>query len=124
MLFGAMGLSTVRSSLFRRDHRALRLAAAQVVDIVVTQMWPEKYGDAHLAHLGVPAWLRPRLVFIKAATTVALLASARHPRLRSMTAAALVAYYAAAVTFHVDSHDPWTDVAPAAAFGLVAVTLV
>jgi hypothetical protein len=119
-----MGLSAHRSSLLRRDHRALRLAAAQVVDIVVTQVAPKKYGDAHLAALGVPAWLRPRLVLIKGVTTVALVASARHPRLRSITAASLVAYYAAAVTFHVDSHDPWTDVAPAAAFGLVAVTLV
>ena len=119
-----MGLAAARSSLFRRDHRVLRLAAMQVVDIAVTQALPQKYGDAHLADLGVPVWLRPHLVFIKGATTVALVATARQPRLRSMTAAALVAYYAAAVTFHVDSRDPWTDVAPAAAFGLVAVSLV
>lgn len=119
-----MGLSSVRSSLLRHDHRALRLAAMQVVDIVVTQAMPQKFGDAHLADLGVPVWLRPWLVYIKGATTFTLVATARQPRLRSMTAAALVAYYAAAVTFHVDSHDPWTDVAPAAAFGLVAVSLV
>jgi hypothetical protein len=101
----------------------LALAAMQVGDLVVTRVSPN-YGDAHLARLGVPARLRSRLGLIKCATTAGLVASARRPRLRSMVSAGLVAYYSAAVTFHVDSRDPWTDVAPAAAFGLVATTLV
>jgi hypothetical protein len=103
---------------------ALRLAAMQVGDIVVTQAFPDRFGDAHYDHLGVPRRLRPALPVIKAATTVALLVGMRQPRVRSVTAAGLVAYYAAAVTFHVRSDDPWTDIAPAALYGAVAAAVV
>ena len=37
---------------------------------------------------------------------------------------ALVAYYSAAVTFHVESGDPPRDAAPAALFGALAATIV
>ncbi|MEY2476207.1 MAG: DoxX-like family [Actinomycetota bacterium] len=109
--------------MWSKERFALRLAAMQVVDIVVTQVSP-RYGDAHLAHLGVPPRLRAVLPAIKTATTVALLVGVRRPRVRSVTGAGLVAYYAAAVTFHVRSNDPWTEIAPAAAFGLVASAVV
>lgn len=110
--------------MWSKRRFALRLAALQVGDIVVTQALPDRFGDAHLAHLGVPQRLRRMLPVVKGATTAALLVGAARPRLRSATGAALVAYYAAAVTFHVDSDDPWTEVAPAVAYGLVAATLV
>ena len=103
---------------------ALRLAAMQLGDIVVTQARPDKFGDTHWDHLGVPQVLRPMLLVIKVGTTVTLLAGANRPRLRSLTGAGLVAYYAAAVTFHVESEDPWTDIAPAAFYGLVAAAVV
>jgi hypothetical protein len=103
---------------------ALRLAAMQVGDIVVTQAFPDRYGDAHLAALGVPPRLRSALPLIKGATTAALLVGMRRPRLRSVTGAALVVYYAAAVTFHVESDDPWTEIAPAAAYGAVAAAVI
>jgi hypothetical protein len=103
---------------------ALRLAAMQVGDILVTQAFPDRFGQAHYDHLGVPRPLQPALLAIKAATTGALLVGMSRPRLRSVTAAGLVAYYAAAVTFHVRSNDPWTDVAPAALYGVVAAAAV
>ena len=107
-----------------KDRFALRLAVMQVGDITACRAFPDRYGDAHLADLGVPAWLRSVLEPIKAASTVALVASRRRPRLRSATASAMVAYYAAAVTFHVRSRDSWRDTAPAAIYGVVAALIV
>ena len=109
--------------LWTPERTALRLAAMQVVDIVVTQVSP-RYGDAHLAELGVPPDLRRVLPVIKVATTAALLVGVRRPRIRAVTGAGLVAYYAAAVTFHVRSNDPWTQIAPAALYGAVAAAVV
>jgi hypothetical protein len=103
---------------------ALRLAVMQVVDIAATRALPDRYGDAHLAALGVPAELRRVLPAIKVATTLPLLAGTRRPGLRSVTGAGLVAYYAAAVTFHVRSNDPWTETAPAALYGAVAACVI
>ena len=110
--------------MWSKRRFALRLAALQAGDIVVTQAFPDRFGDAHWDHLGVPHPLRPMLLAIKLATTAALLVGAGRPRVRSVTAAGLVAYYAAAVTFHVESNDPWTDVAPAALYGVVAAAVV
>ena len=106
-----------------RPRLALVLAAMQAGDLVVSQTSP-RYGDAHLEHLGVPPRLRRLLPVIKGAATVALVGGARRPRLRSATGGALVSYYAAAVTFHVRSRDPWTETAPAAVFGVAAALLV
>jgi hypothetical protein len=110
--------------VFTKRRLALRLAAMQVLDLAVTVASPDRFGDAHYDHLGVPPALRPLLPVIKGATTAALLVGMRRPRLRAVTGAGLVAYYAAAVTFHVESDDPWTDVAPAALYGLVAAAVV
>ena len=103
---------------------ALRLAVMQVADLAVTQAFPDRFGDAHYDHLGVPPSLRPMLPVIKGAATVALLVGVRRPRLRSATGAGMVAYYAAAVTFHVRSNDPLTQTAPAALYGVVAAAIV
>ena len=110
--------------MWSKRRFALRLAALQVIDLAAVQLFPGRYGDAHLAGLGVPAELRRVLPAIKVGTTATLLVGASRPRLRSLTGAGLVAYYAAAVTFHVESDDPWTDVAPAAFYGLVAAAVV
>ena len=110
--------------MWSKRRFAIRLAALQVGDIAVTTAFPDRYGEAHWDHLGVPHGLRPLLLVIKVATTAALLAGTSRPRLRSVTGAGLVAYYAAAVTFHVESDDPWTDVAPAALYGVVAAAVV
>ena len=113
----------MRELLFRKDLRALRLAALTVIDLVVTQTSP-RFGDAHWDHLGVPHRLRPTLPVIKAVSVVALVVSAKRPALRSLTGAALVPYYSAAVTFHVVSGDPPKDIVAAALYGLDAALLV
>ncbi len=106
-----------------RRERALLLAAFQLGDLGVSQLSPN-YGSAHLDHLGVPIALRRALPLVKTAAVLALVvASNRRPALR-VVAGALVAYYSAAVTFHVLADDKPSDVAPAAACGLVAATLV
>lgn len=107
----------------RKKKIALALAAFQAGDLLVTRVSP-KFGDLHLDHLGVPRWLRPALPGIKAAVVVALIATADHERARSSTGALLVAYYAAAATFHVLSGDGPADTAPAVACGCLAAAMV
>jgi hypothetical protein len=107
----------------RRRQVSLVLATLQAGDLIVTRVWA-KYGDAHLDHLGVAPWLRPMLPAIKLAVVVSLVVTSNRPRARSTTGAALVAYYSAAVTFHVLSGDSPTDAAPAAACGAFAGTIV
>ena len=110
--------------MWSKRRFALRLAAMQVMDLAAVQLFPDRYGDAHLADLGVPADLRRVLPAIKVATTAALIVGVRRPRVRAVTGAGLVAYYAAAVTFHVRSNDPWAQTAPAALYGIVAAAVV
>src|SRR4051794_9516751 len=107
----------------RRQRVTLVLAALQTGDVIVTLV-SSKYGEGHLDHLGVAPWLRPILPAIKLAAVVSLVVTSNRPRARSMTGAALVAYYSAAVTFHVLSRDSPADAVPAAAFGAVASTIV
>jgi DoxX-like family len=99
------------------------LAILQAVDFVGSQAMPQ-FGDAHLDHLGVPQWLRPLLPATKAAAVVALVATRERPKARSAVGAALVAYYASAVTFHLLSGDGPDKAAPAAAFGALAAVIV
>src|SRR3954454_9753262 len=95
------------------------LAIMHVADLIASQTLPQ-FGDYHLDHLGVPRRLRPVLPMTKAAAVVALAVTREHPKPRSAVGAALVAYYAAAVTFHVLSDDGPAQAAPAAAFGALA----
>jgi len=113
----------VRQHARVRSKIALALAAFQAADLVVTQVSPT-YGEAHLDHLGVPVRLRPLLPVIKVGAVCALIATANHERARSVTSAALVAYYTAAATFHVLSGDGFVDVAPAAACGCLAAAIM
>ena len=99
------------------------LAVIQAADVVVTQV-SDAYGTEHLDHLGVPTSVRRLLPALKAGAVVALLVSARKPRLRSGVGAALLAYYSAAVTFHVRSGDNPRDVAPAVGCALIAASLI
>jgi hypothetical protein len=105
----------------RRTAQAL--AAFQAADLLVTQV-SDAYGGEHLDHLGVPEVLRPLLPLIKAGAVGALLVAASRPRLRSVVGGALVAYYSAAVSFHVRSGDSATDVGPAACCALMAASLI
>jgi hypothetical protein len=106
-----------------RQAIAVALAALQAADLVVTTA-SERYGEAHLQHLGVPRALRPVLPAIKVAAVAALLGSAFHPAGRRAVGLALVPYYTAAATFHVLAGDGPRDVAPAAACAVMAASLV
>jgi hypothetical protein len=72
----------------------------------------------------VPPWLRPLLPVIKAGAALALVATAGHPRRRSVIASALVSYYSAAVTFHILSDEGPEQAVPAAAFAALAAIIV
>lgn len=101
----------------------MALAALQAVDLGWT-VWSPAYGDEHLDHLGVPRALRSALPVIKGAAVVALCVTRRRPRARAAVGAALVGYYAAAVTFHRAAGDPLVTAAPAAALACLAASLV
>jgi DoxX-like family len=107
----------------KRDHRAVTLAALQTADLVWTRLSP-RYGDEHLAHLGVPVPLRQALPLIKTASVGALLVTAKRPVLRSIVSGALVSYYSAAVTFHVLARDSPDATVPAAACAALACSLL
>ena len=100
----------------RTERLAIWLAAAQVVDAIGNSI-PRRYVEAHLDHLGVPDRLRPALPVIKVTTAGGLLVGLKLPRLGALTSAALVAYYAAAVRFHMLSDDHPVLWIPAALFG-------
>lgn len=106
-----------------RRKVAVALAVLQGADLVATRV-SDRYGDAHLEHLGVPLVLWPVLPAIKLAAVAALLGSARQPARRTAVGLALVPYYAAAVTFHVLAQDEPQAVVPAAACAVMAASLV
>jgi hypothetical protein len=109
----------------RTKGLALGLAASQLVDAIANELVPRRYVKAHLDHLGVPERLQSGLPVIKVASSVGLLLGTKLPRLGVMTSAGLVAYYAAAVGFHVLAHDHPVVSVPAAIFGAsAAVALV
>ena len=109
--------------MFARQNRALALAVLQAADLAATQLSP-RYGEAHLDHLGVPRWLQPVLPVIKVAAVVALVASSRRTIPRSLAGGSLLAYYSAAVSFHLRSGDAPTTMAPAVGCALLAGSLV
>ena len=110
-------------SVTRAQLASFVLAAAQAGDLLATQVSP-RYSDDHLDHLGVPGWLRPKLPVIKLGAVLALLATRKRERWRGTLGAALVAYYSAAVTFHVLSRDAPQDIAPAAVCGMLAAVII
>ncbi len=106
-----------------RARAAQLLAILHVVDIVATQTLPQ-FGGEHLDHLGVPRWLQSVLLPIKASGAAALLVTRRRPAASSAVGAALVAYYASAVTFHVLTEEPTAQALPAALYGALAAAIV
>src|SRR5687768_6551625 len=84
----------------RTKQIVLGLATLQVLDAIGNEI-PRKLVHNHLNHLGVPPRLRPLLSPIKVTTAAALVAGIERPRLRAITSAGLVAYYAAAARFHL-----------------------
>jgi hypothetical protein len=108
----------------RTKRLAVGLAAFQVVDAAANEI-PRRYVATHLDHLGVPARIRPLLPFIKVTSSAGLLLGIKRPRVGAVTAAALVAYYAAAVRVHLLAGDHPLLAAPAALCGATAaITLV
>src|SRR5687768_3591904 len=107
----------------RTKQIALGLAAVQVVDSIGNEI-PRKFVHAHLNHLGVPPRLRPLLSPIKVGSALALVAGIDRTRLRTATAAGLVAYYAAAARFHLLAGDHPVIAAPAALCGAAAAVIL
>ena len=107
----------------RTKQIALRLAAVQVLDAIGNEI-PRKFVRAHLDHLGVPPRLRPLLSPIKVGTAAALVAGVERPRLRRLTAAGLVAYYAAAARFHLLAGDHPVIAVPAVFCGAAAAIIL
>lgn len=103
----------------RPKQLAVGLAIFQVADAVANAI-PRRYVKAHLDHLRVPRNLRPALPVIKVTSTLGLLLGLKMPRLGAITAASLIAYYAAAARFHLLAHDHPVLAAPAAACGAIA----
>jgi hypothetical protein len=101
----------------RSERLVAGLALGQALDAVANELAPRSYIDTHLDHLGVPGWLRPAFPAIKTSSTAGLLIGLKWRRVGAVTAGALVAYYAAAVGFHVLTGDPVILTAPAAALG-------
>ncbi|MHB8467272.1 MAG: DoxX family protein [Acidimicrobiales bacterium] len=92
----------------------------QLVDAAGNALVPKRRVDAHLDHLRVPAPLRPALPAIKVLSSVGLVLGLNSPRLGTLTSAALVGYYAAAVGYHLRAGDHPALAVPAAVFGAAA----
>lgn len=108
----------------RLRQLAAGLAVLQIVDAIASAT-PQMSMAARLDHLGVPGVLRPVLPVIKVSTSVGLLVGLRRPRVGATTSAVLVAFYAAAVSFHGFAGDHPAVAIPATAFGAsVALCLV
>ena len=103
----------------RLRQLAAGLAALHIVDAIASAT-PRMSMAARLDHLGVPRVLRPVLPVIKVSTSVGLLVGLRRPRVGAMTSAVLVAFYAAAVSFHGFAGDHPAVALPATAFGASA----
>jgi hypothetical protein len=61
---------------------------------------------------------------VKAASAAGLVVGTRKPGIAKLTLAALVAYFAVAVGFHVKAKDTPANTAPAALLGLVFAALL
>ena len=94
----------------------LALAGFQVADAVACAI-PLQYIKRDLDHIGCPEPLQRALPVIKAVSAVGLVGGLKMPRLGTLTCAALMAYFLAAVGFHVRAGDRPLRAAPAAAIG-------
>ena len=94
-------------------RRVLGLVAVQLADAVFNAV-PNQWVRDDLDHLGFPRDLRVVFPVIKSASATGLLAGLRQPRLGRLTAAALVAYFIAAMGFHARAGDSLLRYLPAA----------
>lgn len=95
-------MPTIRARL---RYLPAALAGIQVLDVVANMLISKGRVDAHLDHLRVPVRIRPLLSPIKLGSSAGLLVGLRVPRLGALTAAGLVAYYSAAMRFHIKAGD-------------------
>lgn len=91
---------------------ALAFAALQAGDAVACATLPAIRDD--LDRLGCPPALQRALPAIKASSAVGLALGTRFPRLGRLTAMSLVAYFLAAIGFHVRNRDSAPRYVPAA----------
>jgi DoxX-like protein len=90
------------------------LATVQLADAVFNAI-PTQWLRDDLDHLGVPQDLRVVFPVIKTASALGLLAGLEWPGLGRTTAAALIAYFVAAMGFHARAKDGPLRFVPAAA---------
>ena len=95
----------------------LALAGFQVVDAVACAI-PLGYIKADLDHIRCPEPLQKALPLIKGASAVGLIGGLKLPRLGALTCGALVAYFLAAIGFHVRAGDRPLRSVPAATIGM------
>ena len=100
----------------RPKRLALALAALQAGDAIACAI-PLPILKADLDRLGCSDSLQRAIPKIKAASVVGLLLGLKWPRLGALTCGALVAYFVAALGFHVRAGDRGLRSAPAAAMG-------
>jgi hypothetical protein len=105
----------------RQTRQVLGLVAVQLGDAAFNAV-PTQWLKDDLDHLGIPEEVRFIFPVIKSASAVGLLGGLRWPRLGQLTASALVAYFIAALGFHVRAKDTPVRYAPAA--GMLAWSIV
>ena len=98
------------------------LAMLQLADAAGNELVSRRIVETHLDHLRVPVRLRPVLPAVKVLSSAGLVVGLKSPRLGVLTSAALIAYYAGAVGFHLRAGDHPVLAAPAALFGATAAT--
>ena len=94
-------------------RRVLGLGAVQLADAVFNAV-PNQWVRDDLDHLGFPQDLRPVFPVIKGGSAAGLMVGLKWPWLGRLTAAALVAYFIAAMGFHARARDRLLRYLPAA----------
>lgn len=97
----------------RWRRHVLAFAAFQAGDAVACAI-PLDYIRRDLENIGCPDPIQRALPTIKAVSATGLLLGLRFPRLGRLTAFSLVAYFLAAIGFHVRAKDPAWRAMPAA----------
>jgi Na+-translocating ferredoxin:NAD+ oxidoreductase RnfD subunit len=95
------------------------LALVTAVDAVLC-IKPARFIAACLDDVGCPERVRPWLPPVKAAAATGLLTGLVVPHLGPLTCAALVAYFAIAVTMHVRARDFGRNIVNATGLGVVS----
>jgi hypothetical protein len=104
----------------RWGRHVVAFSVLQLGDAVACAI-PLDYIRRDLDNIGCPEPVRRALPPIKGA--IGLLVGLRRPRVGRMTAAALAAYFLAAIGFHVRAKDPAVKALPAATLMLTSCLL-